>query len=131
VKFRRGDEDDFTLNVTSLVDIVLMLLIFFMVTSAYVDFAKKMDIQLPSATAGGASQQEKPYKLEVNEDGKIFLDGTPTPLEGIKDALMRDGQHMRKMVVIRADKRLFYGLTVQIMGICRSAGIQEIGLAVL
>jgi biopolymer transport protein ExbD len=131
MKFNRGDEDDYNLNVTSLVDIVLMLLIFFMVSSAYVDFAKQLDIQLPSGSAGGQKILERPYSLEINRDGKIFIDGSPVPLEGIRDALIAEGRGMRKSVVIRADRKLFYGLTVQVMGICKEAGIQEIGLAVL
>lgn len=130
MKFRRGDEDDFTLNVTSLVDIVLMLLVFFMVTSAYVDMAKKLEIQLPSAGAGGPAMRDKPYNLEITSEKKIFLDGSPVTLDGVKDTLLRDGG-TRKSIVIRADKRLNYGLTVQIMGICKTAGIKDIGLAVL
>jgi biopolymer transport protein ExbD len=131
MRFNRGDEDDYNLNVTSLVDIVLMLLIFFMVSSAYVDFTKRLEIQLPSGSVGGQAAAEKPYSLEINREGKIFLDGSPVPLDGIRDAFARQGRGMKKSIVIRADKKLFYGLTVQIMGICREAGIKEIGLAVL
>jgi biopolymer transport protein ExbD len=130
MKFQRGDEDDYNLNVTSLVDIVLMLLIFFMVSSAYVDFTKRMDVQLPSASGGGSLSPGKPYTIEIDGDGRIFLDGGQVKLEEIKARLAQTGA-TRKSVVIRADKKLLYGLAVQVMGICSESGIGDIGLAVL
>ncbi|MBI5178712.1 MAG: biopolymer transporter ExbD [Nitrospinae bacterium] len=128
MRFNRGEEEDFNLNVTSLVDIVLMLLIFFMVSSAYVDFTKRMDVQLPAAGAGGAMTPGKPYSIEIDGDGRIFMDGAQVQLGDIKGRIK---QAARKSVVIRADKKLYYGLAVQVMGICSESGVNDIGLAVL
>ncbi len=130
MKFQRGDEDDYNLNVTSLVDIVLMLLIFFMVSSAYVDFTKRMEVQLPAADGGGSATPNKPYSIEIDGDGRIFFEGSQVRLEDIKTALKQAGD-LKKSVVIRADKKLYYGLAVQVMGLCSESGITDIGLAVL
>jgi len=128
MRFNRGEEEDFNLNVTSLVDIVLMLLIFFMVSSAYVDFTKRMDVQLPAASGGGSPTPGKPYTIEIDGDGRIFMEGTQVQLEEIHGRIK---QAARRSVVIRADKKLYYGLAVQVMGICNESGITDIGLAVL
>ncbi len=130
MRFIKKDEENFDMNFVSMVDIVFLLLIFFMVSTAFVDFTKRMEIQLPEAKAGAASGQTRAFTIEISQEGKIFLDGKETPMEGIEEALRREPE-ARRSVVIRADRKLFYGLAVEIMGICRAAGINDIGLAVL
>ncbi len=130
MKFLKPAEEDFSLQIINLVDVVLVLLIFFMVTTSYVGFASRLDIQLPDAKAGAAAGQKRSFTIEISGEGKIFLDGKESTKEEISTAL-RQPAGAKSSVIIRADKRLFYGLAVEIMGICRSAGINDIGLAVI
>lgn len=130
MKFHKSGEEDFSLQIINLVDVVLVLLIFFMVTTSYVGFASRLDIQLPDAKTGAATGQNRAFTIEIGSDGKISFDGKESSKEEIEAAL-RQNANTKSSVIIRADKRLFYGLAVEIMGICRATGISDIGLAVI
>lgn len=130
MRFLKSGEEDFSLQIINLVDVVLVLLIFFMVTTSYVGFASRLDIQLPDARAGAAAGQNRAITIEIGSDGKISFDGKESSKEEI-DAALRQASGAKTSVIIRADKRLFYGLAVEIMGICRAAGVSDIGLAVI
>ncbi len=51
MKFRKNEEEDFSLQLTPLIDVVFLLLIFFMVSTAFIDFTRRMDIELPEVKA--------------------------------------------------------------------------------
>jgi len=130
MKFRQRADEDYSLQLTPLIDVVFLLLIFFMVSTVFVDFTRQMDIELPESKSGTALTETKLFTLEVNKNGVIYLDGEEVLKEEISGIVSANKTNHRS-VIIRADKSLHYGLAVEIMGICKSAGITDIGLAVL
>ncbi|MEE8484445.1 MAG: biopolymer transporter ExbD [Nitrospinota bacterium] len=130
MRFSRREEEDYSLRLTALVDVVFLLLIFFMVSTAFVDFTRQIDIELPQAKTGAAHVKAKVYTIEINKKGVIFLDGQPIEIADLASKL-KDGRHEKRQVVLRADKRINYGLAVEIMDIARQSGITDIGVTVL
>lgn len=131
MKFARKEEEDYSLRLTALIDVVFLLLIFFMVSTAFVDFTRQIDIQLPESKVGAAQVKTKVYTIEINREAMIFLDGQPVDLAELASRLKADSGVKKRQAIIRADRRLNYGLAVEIMSICKQSGIEDIGLAVL
>ena len=117
-----GPQSD--INVTPLVDVVLVLLIIFMVTAPFLTAG--LDIQLPKVSAQGLDLREG-LTLTVDPDGAIQLDQKRVTLDGLEDALQRKGAATRP-VFLRADQRVPYGVVAQVIGRARAAGVTNLGL---
>ena len=130
MRFRSENEENFSFDLTPLVDVVFLLLIFFMVSTVFVDFKRQMDISLPSSKSSVPSEVREPVKVELTVDKQIFLNGKKVTLEEFESALSKISVSKNNVAVIRADKNLPYGNVIKIMGILQSAKILDIGVAV-
>ena len=130
MKFRSESEENFSLDLTPLVDVVFLLLIFFMVSTVFVDFRRKMDISLPTSKSSSPSETLESVKVELTVDKQIFLNGEKVKLEEFESALSKISGTKRNGAIIRADKNLPYGNVIKIMGILQNAKILDIGVAV-
>tara|TARA_B100000315_G_scaffold88389_1_gene81191 strand:- start:19045 stop:19446 length:402 start_codon:yes stop_codon:yes gene_type:complete len=130
--FRKEGEEDFSLDLTPMIDVVFLLLIFFMVSTSFIDFSRRMDISLPEAKAAVTADKLKNYVIEIGLNKKIFLNGTEVGFKALEERLKgkEEGLEMKKAVVIRADEKLDYGLIVKIMGIVNAAEIADLSIAV-
>ncbi|MBI3127199.1 MAG: biopolymer transporter ExbD [Candidatus Tectomicrobia bacterium] len=124
-------EEDYSLQLISMTDLVFLLLIFFMVSTSFVDFTRRLDIELPESKQSAQAQQKQDFLVEVGVEKDIRLNGQPLSLPALerrlKEAAAKPGRHT---LTIKADKRLDYGFVVQIMGSSFSAGIRDISVAV-
>ncbi len=131
MKFNRKEEEDYSLSLTPLIDVVFLLLIFFMVSTAFVDFTRKMDIQLPESDAGAVMENVKVYEIEMTEKGAVYVNGESVSVDALAEILKQsDKKKKKRSAVIRADKRLDFGKVVKVMGLCQKNGIMDIGVAV-
>ncbi|MDH4183431.1 MAG: biopolymer transporter ExbD [Nitrospinota bacterium] len=131
MRFKRKVEEDFSLAMAPLIDVVFLLLIFFMVSTAFVDFTRRMDIELPEAKAGAGAEREKVYQIEISKDKEIYLLGEKIALEELLPMLTDDIHHVaRRSAVVSADRRVEYGFVVQVMGQVKEAGVSDISVAV-
>ena len=131
MRFKRKYEEDYSLALAPLIDVVFLLLIFFMVSTAFVDFTRRMDIELPEAKAGAGAEREKVFQIEVSKDKELYLMGDPINIERLAYVLGEDFPGVtRRSAVVSADKRVDYGFVVKIMSICRENGITDISVAV-
>ncbi|HIB43225.1 MAG TPA: biopolymer transporter ExbD, partial [Nitrospina sp.] len=117
-------------DLTPLVDVVFLLLIFFMVSTVFIDFKRQMDISLPSSKSSAPSEVLEPVKVELTVDRQIFLNGEKINLKEFESALSRISPSKKKSAIIRADKNLPYGNVIKVMGMLQSAQILDIGIAV-
>ncbi|HEX7336249.1 MAG TPA: biopolymer transporter ExbD [Gemmatimonadales bacterium] len=113
-------------NVTALVDVMLVLLITFMITAPMMQGG--VDVQLPRAEARPLSPKEG-MVVTVNSNGRIFVDQTPVSYSDFR-ATFRSLVSSRKPdgVYLQADTRVPYGDVVRVLAIIRSAGVQNVGL---
>ena len=130
MRFRTENEEDFSVDLTPLIDVVFLLLIFFMVSTVFVDFKKQMDISLPSSKSSILSEVLKPVTVELAVDKQIFLNGEKIHISEFELALSKIAKSERKEAIIRADKNLPYGDVIKIMGMLQNAQILNIGVAV-
>ncbi len=131
MRFRSGEEEDYSLQLTSLIDVVFLLLIFFMVSTSFVDFTRRMDIELPESKSSTEVVEKKSFLLEVGVERRISLNGAPVALDDLAGALkagVKEGK-FKPSLTIKADKRLGYGYVVRVMGVVSQAGIQDVSLA--
>ena len=131
MRFRRQEEDNFSFDMTPMIDVVFLLIIFFMVSTVFVDFSRKMDINLPTSKSSAVDESTKTLEVEMSKDKKIFLAGKPLTLLGLETTLAKmEFKDKKPSAIIRADKSLPYGDVIQVMGLLQKKGIPDISVAV-
>jgi biopolymer transport protein TolR len=117
------------INVTPMVDVMLVLLIIFMVSAPLLTVGVPLD--LPQTQAKSLDQDQKPLQLSVDVNGKVFINDTEVPigelipkLKAITDA--RGGLDER--LYLRADKKADYGTVAKVMGQLSGAGFRRLAL---
>ena len=131
MQFRKEEEDNFAMEMTPLIDVVFLLIIFFMVSTVFVDFSRHMDINLPMSKSSIINEESKTIEIEMSKDNQIFLAGKKTNILGLEQSLNKlDTQTKKQTAIIRADKVLPYGEVIEVMGLLQKAGIPDISVAV-
>jgi len=128
---RHDDEEIMTsINITPLVDIFLVLLIIFMITSTVLD-RQEIKINLPKAAHAG-TEAPKASGLVMDKEKNLFLDGVPSDSASIvtqlQNAVIKNPDHQ---VLIAADQDLAYREVVRLIDIVRGAGITKYALKVV
>jgi len=128
-----GAKINSNINVTPMVDVMLVLLIIFMVITPML--VKGIDVTLPKANNPVPmpdADRDDAIIVAVNHDGRIFLDTAqvlPEALTGkIKELLENRKKNATKMVFVRADARAKYKAVVDMVDNVRSAGVEQLGL---
>jgi biopolymer transport protein TolR len=117
------------INVTPLVDVMLVLLIVFMISAPLL--ATGLPVDLPQAKAPALNEQKDSVTITVGPDGKIYLSNDDRPIDD--DALVPRLQAVLKAnananVYVRGDQAINYGRVMQVMGLLSSAGFAKVGL---
>lgn len=115
------------INVTPLVDVMLVLLIVFMVTAPLLTVG--VPIELPETEAKQLSGDKEPLTISVSSDGKIFLQDTEIAIDEVVpklEAIAEGGYNER--IFVRGDRNVNYGQVMRVMGRISGAGFQRIGL---
>ncbi len=129
--FLKESEEEAVIGLTPLIDVIFLLLIFFMVTTTIIKPSKRLDIQLPEAKAASAKTKSIPVRIELKRSGELYLNGKRVNLKTLETRLRELGKEGgKKTAIVRADRRLDYGRVVRILGICRASGYSDIGIAV-
>ncbi|HED00336.1 MAG TPA: protein TolR [Proteobacteria bacterium] len=115
------------INVTPLVDVMLVLLIIFMVAAPMM--IQGMDVELPKTTARAIDNKEENIVITIDRHQNIFVNSARIPQPQIKKYL----QHLKETaagreVLLRADRSVPYGLVVEIMAQIRAGGIEKLGM---
>lgn len=126
-KGRRAPMAD--INVTPLVDVMLVLLIIFMVTAPLLTAG--VQVNLPESRAKPLDQDQKPVQISVDQQGAIFLDNSEVSEEALpgllKEIAAQRGED-KPQVFLRADLRLEYGKVMRVMGELNRVGLNKVSL---
>jgi biopolymer transport protein ExbD len=125
-------DEPMQLNLTPMIDVLFLLIIFFMVATTFGDLERNMELKVPEvAEAGDAVRPAKPLVINVFADGTLDLDGQPVTLSELtarlNEARSRLGQ---PTVVIRGDGRCAFQSVASALASCKSANISELGITV-
>ena len=117
------------INVTPLVDVMLVLLVVFMVTAPLLTVGVPVD--LPQTQAKSLDQDRAPLTLSVSLQGKVFLQNSEIPIEELIPKLKavtdaRGGYDER--IYVRGDRKIDYGTVMRVMGRLSSAGFRRVAL---
>jgi biopolymer transport protein TolR len=122
---RRGLVAD--INVTPLVDVMLVLLIIFMVTAPMM--TEGIEVNLPATTTKALRQQEQPLVVAINKDGKISLGKIQVDLSLLQQQLQGlPDEKKKEPIYLKADREVPYGLVVQTMAAVKRAGFEKLGM---
>jgi len=116
------------INVTPLVDVMLVLLIIFMIAAPMM--TQGVDVDLPETTSRPLRQAETPVMITIDKDGEIYFDdikGTQLLLRQQLAALAKR-RGTDQTVLLRADREVPYGLVVAIMADIKEAGFDQLGM---
>jgi biopolymer transport protein TolR len=115
------------INVTPLVDVMLVLLIIFMVTAPMM--MEGVDVNLPQTKTKSIKTQEDPLILSVTKNGDVFLENHTVKLEDLGQKIETVLKYRKeKEVLLRADKDIPYGFVVKVMAEVKRAGIAKLGM---
>lgn len=112
------------INVTPLVDVMLVLLIIFMVTAPLLQ--QGIDVNLPKAKGKDLHQEER-ITLIIKRDGRIYMNDSPVTISEMKRSLEAISK-LNPNVFLKADKDVPYGLVVEVMGEVKDSGIERLGM---
>jgi biopolymer transport protein TolR len=130
--FQRQSADEFDhladINVTPLVDVMLVLLIIFMVTAPMLH--QGISVALPkTATTNLQSNPEDPIVLSISRDGLFYINETPVARGLLRDRLRAILRGRReKAVLLKADRGLSYGTVIETLDLLNRMGIESLGL---
>ncbi len=112
------------INVTPLVDVMLVLLIIFMVTAPLLQ--QGIDVNLPRAKGKDMPPEER-IALVIKKDMKVYLNDSPVSMADMRRKLQAISK-MNPNIFLKADKDVPYGFVVEVMGEIKEAGIEKLGM---
>ena len=123
----RGRGVSAEINVTPLVDVMLVLLIIFMISAPLLTVGVPID--LPQSQAKSLDQEREPLTLSVNDKGQVFLQSTEIKIEELVDKLKAVAkQGTEERIYVRGDKKVDYGTVMKVMGRLQVAGYRKVAL---
>ena len=115
------------INVTPLVDVMLVLLIIFMVTAPMM--MQGVEVNLPQTTAKSIKTREDPLILTINKKREIFLEDRQIGLDNLENKMKTIFKYRRnKELLLRADKEVPYGFVIKVIAGVKRAGIDKLGM---
>jgi biopolymer transport protein TolR len=119
------------INVTPLVDVMLVLLIIFMVTAPLL--VAGVPVNLPDSRAKALDQGDKPIQISLDSQGSVFIDDDETTKEALPARLAliaakNPGGESGPQIYLRADRGLDYGEVMRVMGELNLAGLNRVAL---
>ena len=115
------------INVTPMVDVMLVLLVIFMVTAPMMTTGVTVD--LPQASAPPVPGQDEPLAITINASGKVFIQKTPVEVKDLRAKLTAvAGAKKDTRIFVRGDKSVDYGRIMQVVGEVNSAGFTKVAL---
>jgi biopolymer transport protein ExbD len=113
-------------NITSLIDVIFMLVIFFMIGASFEKPAVK--VSLPAASAGKAGEKQS-LVVTVDSGGAVYFEGREISLEALLAGLMQYGGELpEKTVSLECDGSLSFQKVIEVMDIIKKAGVQNVSI---
>lgn len=115
------------INVTPMVDVMLVLLIIFMVSAPLLTVGVPID--LPQTSANPLNEEKEPLTITVNDKSEVFLQETPVEIEELAPRLIAiTNSGYEERIYVRGDRKVNYGAVMKVMGSLQSAGFKRVAL---
>lgn len=121
----KKEKDSLGINITSLVDILFILIIFVLVSTTFLE-QPALNIELPKARSAGLEDIQE-LVVVISKNGELFFNNQPIDKKKLEYLLQMELKKDKQMpVVLRADKDVSYGLVIEVMDIMRSVGVKKL-----
>ncbi len=128
MKLPMEEVEEAQLGLAPMLDVVLLLLIFFLVTTSFT--APRMDLELPEALTGEVATPGL-FLVSIGADGALELDGDPVEMEALADRLAVGAKESDDTeLVVRADAAVDHGRVVEVLDVARREGLTQVGIEV-
>ena len=129
MKFPHLSKKSAGFDLTSLIDVVLLLVIFFMLTTTFVNLENRVEVNLPSGDFAAAEPSEN-IIVSVTENNIIYLNGKLIdPLKLTENVAAELKKEPEKIVVLEADKNVLHGKVIRVMDLLKKGGAEKIAIA--
>ena len=123
------DDSSLDINITPLIDIVFLLLIFFMLTATF-EQTRSLSVQLPKSSTGAVEGEQKKLTLSILADKSIRYNGKEISRDAVVSTLQKVLKNSpSNALILRADKEVDHGLVVEVLDQAKKAGVQKIAIA--
>ena len=125
-----GSEEEAVVNLVPLLDVMFLLLIFFLVSTTFAKDEVDMNLVLPEARSGAPAESGNLLVINVAQDGAITVDGRPVAtMEALRQKLRAAASRNRdQQVLIRGDTRVQFGLVAQALDACLGASLKRVAI---
>jgi biopolymer transport protein ExbD len=128
---RLSDDDEPAPNLAPMIDVILVLTIFFMCATKFSGDERKFDLDLPPADAAAAVDGPQPEILEVEADGDVRLGGEGVVIDDLQPRLAAIRESNPDVaVMIRGERAVPHGRMAEIYEACRAAGVRRVAISV-
>jgi len=128
MELRRARKRSLIINLTSLIDVLFLLLIFFMVSTTFVS-QPAISLQLPTAEHSEATRQT-PVVVHIDQNGGVYINDEPIEMALLEQALIsRLSDQLEKAVVLKADSRVQHGVVIHVLDLIKGAGVKKLVVA--
>ncbi|MEO6593435.1 MAG: biopolymer transporter ExbD [Planctomycetota bacterium] len=126
------DDRDEVLNLTPMVDVVFLLLVFFLAATTFAREEVELDLRLPEAKTGKEGAAGPHLIVNVFADGRLSVEGREVTMEALRQKLLAAGQRNRdQAVLVRGDHAAQFGVGLQVLDACRLAKLTKVDFAAL
>jgi biopolymer transport protein ExbD len=123
------EEDEPSLNLTPLMDIMFLLVIFFAVSTTFKVFPG-ISVDLPGAKAETIQEEEKSLTAVLTAAGEVFIDGNPIAIDDLADTLrVKQEESPVDLFILEADRKAEHGQVVVLMDAAKQAGILHLAIS--
>lgn len=128
MRFRKAKHKRVQINITPLIDVLFLLLIFFMLSTTFDQYAG-LKLELPQASAKEVTRTES-LEVLIDAQGRIYIDQEKIPILKLEEELQKKFQKEKyRRMLIRADRNVSHGYVVEVMDVARKVGFRELGIA--
>lgn len=131
LRARFPQDDDPTPSLTPMIDVVLVLTIFFMCATRFSGDERQFEVELPRVSEAAAVTAVRPELLEITASGEVQLGGEAVAWDDLTTRLAaRQQQQPDLTVLVRGDRAVSHGHMAEVYEACRRAGIRHVGISV-
>jgi biopolymer transport protein ExbD len=128
VQIREKPRKRILINITSLIDVCFLLLLFFVISSTFLE-QPGMKLELPKSSQKETVKMEG-YTLFIAPDERIYLNDEPVPIQDLPGKLKTVSLLIGEQgIILKADQKIRYGLVVEVMDVIKQSGIPKIIVA--
>ncbi|MCA8947996.1 MAG: biopolymer transporter ExbD [Planctomycetes bacterium] len=127
-----GSESDDAINMMPLVDVVFLLLIFFLAATTFANEEVELALKLPDARAGESAEPVQRLVVNVFADGRLVVDGREVTLEALRQKLAAAARrNSDQSVLVRGDRAAQFGVGIAVLDACKLAKITKVDFGAL